>query len=251
MIDKNNCESIFSTLGLENLTGIKKGNGSRLRCLGITNALEYFLAPKERLVAAFSSSILGHEWWMRLHGYEVDDREFETKSYGHSYALYVPYAPTDNKLHQILFQLTDKMARRLRKSGSRANGVHIYTAFSDFSSWHHGEKIDRVLLSVQDFFTEAKRILLKAPDKPVRTLAVSCYGCLKGTEIQTDFFSDRQKIERITKAVDAISDRWGDGVILSGRTLGMETKILDRIAFGSVQGLDPFEYIEPIVYADV
>jgi len=245
VIDRLNIETILAEMALEKLTGIKSGYGGRLRQYGIQSAMDFYRAPIHTLKTAFHS-VVGYHWWLRLHGWEADDREFGRRSFGQSYALYKPYAPSDIRLSQILCQLTEKMARRMRADGYCASGIHISCLFSDYSYWHRGRKLPRALYAGHDLYEEARTVLSLAPDRPVRILAVSCHY-LSGTHYeQGELFADNTRKRALVAALDAIQDRFGDFVIHPGRMMNMEHKVLDRIAFGGVKGLEEIVFREPV-----
>lgn len=238
-ITKENIERILETLTLEDLTGIKEGNAGRLRFFGITTPLEMYRATIRELHGAFRS-IVGHHWWMRLHGWEADSSkssEQAQKTIGHSYALGKPCTPTSIPLHQILSQLVAKMGRRLRLGHFTAGGIHVSCLFTDVSYWHHGQKLCFPLYADSDLYQAADAVLREAPEKPVQLLAVTLYLLEQNLYEQQTLLEDDERKRRLTQAIDAIHDRWGECVVTSGRMLNMDQKVLDRIAFGSSRSL--------------
>ena len=251
-ITRENVEAVLSALKLEELSGIKKGYGGQLRNTGITDALSFYRAPAKLLQSAFRS-IIGYHWWLRLHGWEADlpagrqvTGQFDTKTIGHSYALYKPYAPSDTRLHQILCQLVEKAGRRLRMNGFTSQGMHVSCLFSDYRYWHHGEKLTRRMNASDDLYVEALRVLRMAPEVPVRILAVTCFHLSDAGEEQLHLFEETGKKKHLVAALDAIADRWGEFVVFPARIMNQEQKILDRIAFGGVAGLEEFVFREPV-----
>lgn len=245
LITRDNIIAILSGLKLTDLCGIKKGNGGRLTFAGITTALAFYRAPIATLKLAFRS-VVGYHWWLRLHGWEADDREFDRKSFGHSYALYKPYETTDVKLHQILCQLVEKMGYRLREHGYTAQGIHVACLYSDYTYWHHSQKLPKPLYASRDLFEAAMGVLLSGIVKPVRTLSVSCFNLAPEPCRQIPLFDDEVKKKALTKALDTLVGRWGQFVIVPGRMMSMEQKVVDRIAFGAVSELDDVVYREQI-----
>lgn len=235
-ITQKNIEEILSKMQIEDLCGIKDGYGRRLRCYGITTALTMYQAPSAVLKKAFAS-IIGYHWWMRLHGWEVDDREFATKSIGHSYALYKPYTREDQPLLQILCQLVEKVGRRLRSHGYRARGIHISCYFRDNTSWNHGETLPEALFASCDIYKAGVAILKKGPLKPIRVLAITAFELTNDVYGQLSLLPQEEKKAQLTKALDALDTRWGDFTVFPGRMLSMERRIVDRIAFGSVRDI--------------
>lgn len=247
-ITLHNIEQVLCSLELENLAGIKQGYGGRLRRWGITSPLGLYKTSIKTLKAAFASKI-GYDWWLWLHGWESDlfDRD-ETKTIGHSYALRIPYDTRDTKLHQVLCQLVEKMGRRLRDNGYAAGGIHVSCLFADHSFWHHGERLVSSLFVSRDLYREAIRVLSRAPRRPVRILAVSCYRLTSGGEEQLSLLGSTDRKRNLTHALDTIADRWGEFVVFPARMLSMEQKVLDRIAFGGVKGLDDVIFSSPVRY---
>lgn len=250
VIDKSNIEKVLSKLKLEDLCGIKAGYGDRLRRGGITTALAFYRASSETLKSVFSS-IIGYQWWLRLHGWDPStlrqladrsgqeqEEQSKQKTIGHSYALYQPYAPGSSKLAQILCQLVEKVGRRLRLGHYRTQGIHLSCLYIDYSCWHKGQKLPRPIYTTSDLYQAAQKILHQAPNKLVRILAVTTYNLTADLYLQESLLNEEKRKEDLTQALDAIAERFGDFVVFPGRMLNMEQKVLDRIAFGGVHGLD-------------
>jgi DNA polymerase-4 len=126
-------------------------------------------------------------------------------------------------------------------------------------SWHHGEKVQHRLYSTQDIYEAAKRLLHGAEiTSRVRIMSVHVYGLYPWKPLQTSLFdlqpldkvrcqgssltaeSSTKSVEgrkRVSDAVDAINNRYGEFVITPAMMLDMQGAILDRIAFGQVRDL--------------
>lgn len=88
-----------------------------------------------------------------------------------------------------------------------------------------------------DFFSWAHTLLVQAPSKLVRILAVTSYDLLPAGTGQMTLWNIDEKKRKITNALDKIADRWGEFTVTPGRMLSMEQKVLDRIAFGRIRDL--------------
>lgn len=235
IITAQNIEHILCSLKLEDLTGIKEGYGGRLRAYGINSPIAMYRAPSTVLEAAFNSKI-GHDWWLMLHGWESDLYNRKAiQTIGHSYALPKNYLTTDVRLHQILSQLVEKMGRRLRDGHFNAGGIRIMTAFADHTYWNHGEKLKNAVFTSRDLYYASLHLLNKAPKKSVKLLAVSSYFLSDESREQLELFESTTRKRALTKALDAIADRWGEFTVTPARMLSMEHRVLDRIAFGGVR----------------
>ncbi|MBU1473212.1 hypothetical protein KKB64_05530 [Patescibacteria group bacterium] len=237
IVAKQTIDQVLSGLRLEDLVGIKEGYGGRLRRFGISTPMAMYRASVKTLVTAFSS-IIGRDWWLWLHGwnssgYFDQDTRGSIKSIGHSYALPEPLVPGDERLHRILAQLVHKIGRRLRFHKLHAYGVAVQCLLSPGDFWQRRSVGKVVLWTNNELYQRARSILLQAPDRPVRILAVTSFGLRPDDRRQLDLFDGGEK-RHLTEALDRIEDRWGDFTITSGRMLGLEQKVLDRIAFGKI-----------------
>jgi DNA polymerase-4 len=238
-INKENHIEVFSKLGLMDLCGIKKGNYSRLASSGIYTVLDFYNANIQKLKQAFQS-VCGYHWYLRLHGWEIDDVEFERKSFGNSFALPIAFKnPQD--LAPILYKLVEKTSRRLREAGFKANGVHLALNYKDGSFWHHGEVVKKGLFDSRDIFRQLFRILCHSPyKKPVSVIAESCFGLVPYDLSQLELFDDINKKKMLNKALDEVNDRWGEFAITPAKLLMAKDYVHDRIAFGGVKELTDF-----------
>jgi DNA polymerase-4 len=263
--DVQNCKS----MSLVDLPGINTRFRARLRNSGIYTPLEFLDADMQVLKKQVFKSINGYHWYMRLRGYEADAVEFSQKSIGHQHALSDKTMDIE-KLERLLIKLCEKTGRRLRKGNYYASGIHLYLGFvreksmsdspigfenmHELSSWHHGEKVQHRLYSTIDIYEAAKKLLLSAEiPRRVSIMSVHVFGLNPWNPEQLSIFDvesrqedvrlDRHKYssitarKRVTDAVDAINNRYGEFVVTPAMMLDMQGTILDRIAFGQVRDL--------------
>jgi DNA polymerase-4 len=229
-IRSNNFRDIFSNLKLTDLTGIKKGNSSRLKLYGINSVNEFYDAPVWKLKLAFGG-IGGLYWHTRLHGYEIDDYRSIRKTYGNS------YAPPAKKAHlklQIISKLCQKTGSRLRKAGLLANGVSLAISFRDGVYWHKSVKTKEVIFESRDIYKNIIRLLELCPynDLLPRVIAINVFSLKKNNHLQLNMFDDDVKKISLTKAVDNLNDRYGDFTVYFAGMTNDPTIVQDRIAFG-------------------
>jgi len=239
-INKDNFLNRYLKLKLTDLPYIKARNAIRLNSVGIFSVLDFYQSPIWKLKAAFKS-ILGYYWYVRLHGYELDDVVFGRRSYGNSYAFPKPLV-TPGQIAPILTKLVTKMGFRLRRAGYKARGVHLAVTFRDGSFWHKSASWrTKVFFDSRDIYKEAFKILCRSPyRKPVRDLAVSVFNLLKSGVSQLELFEDIEKRENMVKAVDEVNERWGNFVVTPARMLSASDAVPDRIAFGNIKELEEF-----------
>jgi DNA polymerase IV len=145
-------------------------------------------------------------------------------------------------------------------------GPASFENMPNIRSWHHGEKVFHRLYSTPDIYEAAKRLLYTAeiPNK-VKIMSVHVFGLEPWNPEQLSIFDttvqgdslyskndvDKKKIvtldtdlrsagarKRVSDAVDAINNRYGEFVLTPAMMLDMQGTILDRIAFGQVKDLE-------------
>ncbi len=239
-INSGNIIQILTSLNLTDLPYIKERNSLRLLFTGVKTPLEFYRATLQQLKSAFQS-INGYYWYLRLHGFVVDNVECQRKSIGHSYAL--PKSTNDkNELEQLLYKLVEKMGRRLRNNHLTTQGIHLACNYADGSFWHQGLTLKERIYASSDLFTQACYLFKSAtPLKPVRILAVSCFTLQKDLYDQQMLFAQAEKKRRLVQALDTINNRWGEFSVMpcSMLTVQQQNKIVDRIAFGRMLDASP------------
>lgn len=234
-IDKNNYQKIYAGLALTDLCGINTANAARLNRVGIFTTGQFATATVQTVHSAFGS-IAGRYWYLRLRGWEIDDVEFDRKSFGNSYALPQPLI-TNEQLAPILSKLVEKTAYRMRRSGFVASGVHLAIVYRDGSYWHQSQTVPEIFAG-SDVYRYAWRLLARCPyQKPVRNLAVSCFNLRRQNSTQLVLFENIQKKRRLTQAIDEMKQRYGDYVITPAIMLGTTENVPDRISFGGIREL--------------
>ncbi len=237
IIDKENYLKIYKGLKLMDLCGIKVKNAVRLNNLGIYTVLDFYHSPIWKLKAAFES-VLGYYWYLRLHGYEIDDVIFGRHSYGNSFALPKPLSAPES-LAPFLQKLVEKTGQRMRKGGFKAKGIHLAIVYRSGNFWHKGISLDDFIFDSRDIYKRAFKILLKSPySEPVRNLAVSVFNLEKSGYMQMSLLEDLTKKKQLVKALDNINERWGNFVITPATMLGTDNVVFDRIAFGGIKELE-------------
>lgn len=239
-INKDNFSECFLKLRLTDLPYIKARNAIRLNGVGINNVSDFYNAPLWKLKSAFLS-INSYYWYLRLHGYEVDNVLFGRRSYGNSYAIPKPFSKISD-LSPIVLKLVEKMTFRLRRAGYMAQGVHLAIGYRDGHFWHKGIKFGKDLFESGEIYKKTMIILQLSPYKyPVRNIFVSVFDLKKRSSLQLSLFGNILKKSKLAEGVDRINERWGDFVISPARMfLGSKDTVPDRIAFGGVKELEEF-----------
>lgn len=233
VIDYKNLEKVYEKLTLTDLTGINTRYELRLNLTGIYTPLEFMKASDNYLRKIVFKSIVGHYWYLRLRGFEVDDFKSTRKSFGQDYAL-AKKTKDPEELKKIIMKLCEKMGRRLRNSENCASGFHLGLVYDDWSYWHKGHKFSEYSYITSELFSKIMLIFFQQPKtKTVAKVAVSCFDLQLISNMTLNLFeTDVEKRRLLSKALDKINDRYGEYVIYPGLMMDMKNTILDRIAFG-------------------
>ena len=129
----------------------------------------------------------------------------------------------------------------MRRLGYAARGVHVACLYADMTHWHQRAVNATPLFTPKDLYRRVMQLYVRAPQgKPLHSLSISCYSLVKEPLQQLSFLEDEQKKRNLTRALDAINERWGDFVITPARMIDMDDTILERISFGGVKDLEEF-----------
>lgn len=228
-IDAHNFIDIYSSIKLQDLCGINVRNEARLHGVGIFTVPQFYEADIQTLTSAFES-VLGHYWYTRLRGYEIDDVEFSRQSFGQSYVL--PHPMEYEEWRPILAKLVAKAARRLRADDCSATAVHLYLRFEDGTSWHTGHQFHLSIFADHELLASALALLQgTVPSKKVKKIAVTFFG-LDEDVGQLSCLRDLIKEKLLTESQDKINDKWGEYTLTYGSMIGSQNHVRDAIAFG-------------------
>lgn len=228
---------------LTDISGIKLRNAARLTSHGIHSVKDFYRADRKLLERAFES-INGYYWYLRLHGWEIDDVEFPRRTFGNSVALGQPITEP-HELSPILQKLVEKMSFRMRKGGFKTKGVHVGILYKGGTFWHRQVTIPNILLDSRDIFKVAFKIFMSSPYRGiVQNLSVACFNLIKEKESQLELFNDVGKKERLATAIDDLNKKWGDYTVSPAQLLSAGNNVKDRISFGGIKDLEEFTLSE-------
>jgi len=201
--------------------------------------MQFLAAPLHLLKFQVFQSIGGYYWYRRLRGWEVDANEFGRKSYGQNYALKKPTRDPE-ELAPLLMKLTEKMGRRLRRSGHAARGVHVGCLYTDMTYWHQGRLSEQELYTTAELYRQVQFLFNRQHErKVVVSLGVSCYGLVPAASAQLSLFdAPVDRLRKVSDAVDKMNDRYGEFVVTPATMMGMDKVIIDRIPFGHSRELE-------------
>lgn len=233
IITHGNLRETYVQLELTDLTGINVRNEARLKRNDIYTPLEFLDAPVWKLHKQVFKSVMGHHWYARLRGYEVDDIEYKRKTFGQTYALH-KFTNNTDQLAKIVMKLCEKMGRRLRRSGNYAKGIHVWCGYrGQRSGWHMGRKLGNTLYATQDLYHDAMKLLENRPwDADVTHIGVSCYDLQPVRYMTLPLFENSlTRNFKVADAMDKVNNMYGEYVLYTARMIGMEHEVIKRVPF--------------------
>lgn len=238
IITWQNLLNIYGQLSLVDLPGINSRYKARLNLAGILTPLDFLNAPMAQLKKQVFKSIVGYHWYLRLRGYEVDNSQFATKSFGNDYAV---GNKTSNRqeVAKLIMKLCEKTGRRLRRHNYNGWGVYLGLGFENRLWWGKSHRSQHPLYATQDIYTSIMYLFNKI-EFPARIIHIniSVFNVTAATPNQYGLFDGTRLDSRsLAQAMDAINDKYGEYTITPASMANMDDVIIKRVPFGSVRDL--------------
>lgn len=243
VLNKDNLPHALFRLGLEDLPGIAKPMGARLRRHGIRTIRQLYAADQKTLHRAWGS-VLGVRWWYMLRGNkELDYGSYYTgdvqKSVGHSHVLPPEFRSCEGA-KSILIRLFSKCMKRLRAYRLAASRVEVWVQFrhddsmekavwKQYSSKHLHRNDDQGWLRVVRPLVE-RLSGMEVGWKPIAVGMV--FGDLLLEDDRTlNLFEDMEATQRLSQTVDRLNAK-REGSVEPASVFWMLQQAPFRIAFG-------------------
>lgn len=218
---------ILENVPVGDLCGVGKRLERQLRLLGINTCGQLGRFPEEILRRKFG--VIGPR--LKQMGQGLDDspvipveEEEQVKSVGHSMTLRRDIEKREDILRYLL-QLAEMVGRRARRYAVTGKTVSIYLRFADFFTNIQKQATLGSSINLSDDIYKAAVRLLDSMEisQPVRLLGISLSN-LEHQQQQPSLFEEDRKKEGLTRAMDALNDRFGEFKITFGSMLDSEEK---------------------------
>ncbi len=198
--------------------GWGRATAARLDRLGVATVAELRTLPVETLTSSLGKAQGAHLYELArgIDARRVEPHQ-EAKSISHEETFAVDlFEP--RRLEVEAVRMADAVGTRLRNAARRGRTVTIKVRFGDFQTITRAATLDSPTDSGTTIAREAKRLLAAIDPTPgVRLLGVGVTGIARSTDGEQLSFEDLAAGEPEWRdaedAIDAIRDRFGDGVI--------------------------------------
>lgn len=220
---------ILAPMAVDKLVGVGGRMRRNLRAMGIETIGDLARTPREALEWKFG--VVGHLLWRAAWGQDaspvVRSGEFEeVKSFGHSLS---PRGGTGDLeyLENTLLGLVDAVTRRMRRGGYLGRTVNVRLRVGYALGYARARTLEEYTDLASPVYAAARELLRREASsglwkEPVTTVGVSVSQLRRREEGKQvtiwDCLDPRE--ENLTAALDALRDRYGEGVVTRASLLG-------------------------------
>ena len=216
-------QEFLDPLPVSRLWGVGRVSGEVFRKLGIRTIGQLRKLPAALLVDHFGQS--GEHLWQLAHG--IDERpvvpDHRTKSISNE-TTFAEDIEDPVILRAWLLELTDQVARRLRRQSLRGRTVHLKIRFGDFKTITRSKTLPEPTNTTHEIVKAARQVLdtgLLVGHLGVRLLGVGVSGFEQSLQSQGLLFDqgEHEKQKKLDATIDQITDRFGKASLRRGSGL--------------------------------
>lgn len=237
IIYHGNLLDVYGSLQLEDLTGIAKAYGLRLRQAGITTPLEFLNTSELALRKKVFRGVNGTYWYRRLRGYEVDDYKTNLSVIGRQWVV-DQNGDDDEYLSACLHYLVESVGLKLRFRDVAARGVCVWLRTQSGDRYHKKQLAIAPFTSNQAIWQIASNLFNQRPPGRIQCMGVYLYNFSQPNHNQLSIVSEISRDNRLTDAIDKINHRYGTATIHSAHSTAGVAKIKQKVPFGSTNYLE-------------
>ena len=222
-VDPNGVQAFLDPLPVGRLWGVGRQTSKVFQRLGVHTISQLRALPLSVLTSHFGS----HGEHLSKLAHAIDNRPVVPDRAAKSISNETTFA-TDlddqESLRAWLLELTEQVARRLRRHALRGRTVEIKVRFADFQTITRSRKLPEPTNSTQTLWEQANALLstrLPSNHLPVRLLGMGVTEIDRTGVTQQQLFdeADRERQDELDEVGDQIRDRYGSKALSRGSTL--------------------------------
>ena len=226
VLGQGDARTFLSDKPVRMLWGVGQAMQQRLARDGITLIGELARIEEAELIARYGK--IGHRLALCSRG--EDDRSIDpegaAKSVSSETTLDTDIADAD-RLRPILWQLSENVSRRLKKSGLAGGGVTLKLKTADFRIITRSRHLPGATQSAEEMFRVAEPLLTReANGRAFRLIGIGAHDIVEAAAIaQTDLFAGGGVTEsKVEQALDAVREKFGEAAVMKGRGFGKKVE---------------------------
>ncbi|PID80110.1 DNA polymerase IV [bacterium DOLZORAL124_64_63] len=234
VIPEQGTRELLAELPIGRLWGVGKVSRQRMHRLGVRTVGDFLAIPEALAVQQFGD----HARQLRRLAQGLDNRPVvpvhEAKSIGNEVTFHEDIADAAH-LQEVLDQLSDKVARRLRSHGFHTRTITLKARYSDFSTFTRSGTFATATDSSMEIRDMARHLLhqrLGRRGRALRLIGVTAGNLQHPAEEQAELFPDpeRERDRELDKLLDQVHDRFGGKLSrgLHGPQRGLPDRLTDR-----------------------
>lgn len=129
------------------------------------------------------------------------------------------------EIYAELLAICERVGERLRKYAKATKVVKVYVRSSNLAGYSHQIKINGSIDTTDELYDISKKLINEMwKGEPIRALSISVSELIGKEQVQLSMFDskDKEKNERLDKAVDEIRKTFGERSIFRGRFANTE-----------------------------
>lgn len=221
---------------LSDMWGIGSRMEKRLNQLNINSIGD--LAKYNKLKLKDKFGIIGEELWYHANGIDLSKisdfkREALEKSISNSQVLFKDYY--NNEIHLIIKEITNTLAKRLRKDNYYTKKVSLHISYSKNigSGFSVSKKLDKETNDENTIYNMLLYIFNcnYIENYPIRKVGISLGKLEKNDHIQLNLFEtqiETNKKNNINNTIDEINNKYGNNSLLKATSLLKNSTIKER-----------------------
>lgn len=219
VIHDQGIQSMLDPLPVRKIWGVGKSGERRLQQLGIRTISDMRKQAVNDLEDRFG--VWGRHIWTLAHG--IDDREVitdtEAKSISHETTFEADIADRE-VLSQVLLELIEQVAARLRRNNRYAATVNVKIRYADFTTVTRAHSSGESTNITREIWHAARKLMnsaLAERQGQVRLLGVGVSNLHEQQGKQTDLFDEVRARQRgLDQVTDAVNRKFGSRLLHRG-----------------------------------